>query len=344
MLACTRKCVAPARTRAGTSSSRACASGRPRASSRQLTSRERGIAATARRSLRAAVTRRGRSFPAASARGPMNGIQPRPVGDHPSHQARRERRAVPDGDGVGVARLGHADHVLERDARRGERRGHRLDHSARQAPIRSSRRAPREANGTPSAAYSSSCQLVETPMTNRPPESACTVAACLASSTAGRSGAMTIVEIRRTRDGHRRQRGEGGERLGPGLVEVVRRRAGPVLVGAMGHDHVLAQRQVVDAEVFGHAARSRAGAALGRLWLSEQTPGGGRVLWSSMPAGSFDSPSVSFEDMICVPQPGDADAIPVSYGSTLTPRLVRRVVATGRGWMPFIGPHRSCSK
>lgn len=63
-----------------------------------------------------------------------------------------------------------------------------------------------------------------------------------------------------------------------------------------------------------------------------------RALWSSMPA-SFDSPSVSFEDMICVPQTGDADAIPVWYGSTLTPRLVRRVVTTGRGWMPFIGPH-----
>jgi probable F420-dependent oxidoreductase len=62
-----------------------------------------------------------------------------------------------------------------------------------------------------------------------------------------------------------------------------------------------------------------------------------RALWSTSPA-SFTSPTVSFEDMICVPQPGDAEAIPVWYGSTLTPRLVRRVAATGQGWMPFIGP------
>lgn len=61
-----------------------------------------------------------------------------------------------------------------------------------------------------------------------------------------------------------------------------------------------------------------------------------RALWSSVPA-SFNSPTVAFEDLICLPQPGDADAIPVWYGSTLTPRLVRRVATTGQGWMPFIG-------
>jgi probable F420-dependent oxidoreductase len=62
-----------------------------------------------------------------------------------------------------------------------------------------------------------------------------------------------------------------------------------------------------------------------------------RALWSSLPA-SFESPTVSFEDMLSVPLPGHADAIPVWYGSALTPRLVRRVAATGQGWMPFVGP------
>ena len=62
-----------------------------------------------------------------------------------------------------------------------------------------------------------------------------------------------------------------------------------------------------------------------------------RALWSSTPA-SFASNSVSFDDMICVPRPEHADDIPIWYGSALTPRLVRRVAESGRGWMPFVGP------
>jgi probable F420-dependent oxidoreductase len=62
-----------------------------------------------------------------------------------------------------------------------------------------------------------------------------------------------------------------------------------------------------------------------------------RALWSGVPA-SYASKSTSFEDMICVPNPGSADAIPIWYGSSLTPRLVRRVVESGTGWMPFVGP------
>src|SRR5919202_1369333 len=62
-----------------------------------------------------------------------------------------------------------------------------------------------------------------------------------------------------------------------------------------------------------------------------------RALWSSVPA-SYASNSVEFEDLICVPNPGDPDAIPVWYGAAYSPRLVRRVAATGAGWMPFVGP------
>src|SRR5204862_6338083 len=59
-----------------------------------------------------------------------------------------------------------------------------------------------------------------------------------------------------------------------------------------------------------------------------------RALWSSTPA-SFSSRSISFEDLICVPRPDRADDIPIWYGSTFTPRLVRRVAESGGGWMPF---------
>jgi probable F420-dependent oxidoreductase len=61
-----------------------------------------------------------------------------------------------------------------------------------------------------------------------------------------------------------------------------------------------------------------------------------RALWSAAPA-SFSSPSVSFDDMYCIPRPEHVDDIPIWFGSALSPRLVRRVVAYGHGWMPFIG-------
>jgi len=62
-----------------------------------------------------------------------------------------------------------------------------------------------------------------------------------------------------------------------------------------------------------------------------------RALWSTAPA-SFSSPSVSFEDMYCLPRPEHADDIPIWFGSGFMPRLVRRVAQFGHGWMPFIGP------
>jgi len=62
-----------------------------------------------------------------------------------------------------------------------------------------------------------------------------------------------------------------------------------------------------------------------------------RALWSSTPA-SFSSRSIAFEDLICVPRPDGADDIPIWYGAALSPRAVRRVAQTGRGWMPFVGP------
>lgn len=62
-----------------------------------------------------------------------------------------------------------------------------------------------------------------------------------------------------------------------------------------------------------------------------------RALWAGSPA-SFQSPSISFDDLICEPSPRSADAIPVWFGAACTPRMLRRVAAFGAGWMPFIGP------
>jgi probable F420-dependent oxidoreductase len=62
-----------------------------------------------------------------------------------------------------------------------------------------------------------------------------------------------------------------------------------------------------------------------------------RALWSSTPA-SYHSPSISFDDLLCVPRPEHSDDIPIWFGSAYSPRMVRRVALVGQGWMPFVGP------
>jgi len=62
-----------------------------------------------------------------------------------------------------------------------------------------------------------------------------------------------------------------------------------------------------------------------------------RALWGPTPA-SFSSSSISFDDLISIPRPEKPEDIPIWYGASLSPRLVRRVVHDGSGWMPFIGP------
>ncbi len=61
-----------------------------------------------------------------------------------------------------------------------------------------------------------------------------------------------------------------------------------------------------------------------------------RALWGNSPA-SFESPSVSFKDMYCEPRPDNAFDIPIWFGGKFTPRLVKRVVELGNGWIPFQG-------
>jgi probable F420-dependent oxidoreductase len=61
-----------------------------------------------------------------------------------------------------------------------------------------------------------------------------------------------------------------------------------------------------------------------------------RALWSGAPA-AFVSGSVSFEDMYCEPRPAAPDDIKIWFGGKMTPRLVKRVVELGHGWIPFQG-------
>jgi len=63
----------------------------------------------------------------------------------------------------------------------------------------SSSSAPRRPNGTPSASYSSRCQLTVGWTTSRPSESRSSVASWWASSSGWRSGAMIAAAIRRSR-------------------------------------------------------------------------------------------------------------------------------------------------
>ncbi|MGH2520140.1 MAG: TIGR03619 family F420-dependent LLM class oxidoreductase, partial [Chloroflexota bacterium] len=59
-----------------------------------------------------------------------------------------------------------------------------------------------------------------------------------------------------------------------------------------------------------------------------------RALWGNSPA-SFHSQYVNFDDMLCEPRPDHAFDIPIWFGGKFTPRLVRRVVELGNGWIPF---------
>jgi alkanesulfonate monooxygenase SsuD/methylene tetrahydromethanopterin reductase-like flavin-dependent oxidoreductase (luciferase family) len=68
--------------------------------------------------------------------------------------------------------------------------------------------------------------------------------------------------------------------------------------------------------------------------LLEDSIGACRALWQAAPA-SFHSPTVNFDGMFCSPRPQPTERIPVWFTGKFTPRLVRRVVALGDGWMPY---------
>jgi len=65
-----------------------------------------------------------------------------------------------------------------------------------------------------------------------------------------------------------------------------------------------------------------------------------RALWSGVPT-SFHGESVNFDDMVCEPHPAHVDDIRIWFGGKFTPRLVKRVVELGHGWIPFQGYNES---
>lgn len=58
-----------------------------------------------------------------------------------------------------------------------------------------------------------------------------------------------------------------------------------------------------------------------------------RALWAST-AASFSSPTVAFDGLHCSPRPPGGD-VPVWFAGRPVPATVRRVVATGSGWLPI---------
>jgi probable F420-dependent oxidoreductase len=69
--------------------------------------------------------------------------------------------------------------------------------------------------------------------------------------------------------------------------------------------------------------------------LLEDTIGGCRELWTSLPA-SYSSRSVTFHDVYCSPQPLQ-QPLPVWFSGTLNDRNVRRILSLGDGWIPIMG-------
>ena len=61
-----------------------------------------------------------------------------------------------------------------------------------------------------------------------------------------------------------------------------------------------------------------------------------RVLWRDAPA-SFESATVSFEEVWSEPRPTTPGGPPVLFSGTLTPRNLRRIVELGDGWIPIMG-------
>lgn len=58
-----------------------------------------------------------------------------------------------------------------------------------------------------------------------------------------------------------------------------------------------------------------------------------QVLWRDSPA-SFESETVSFADLRCLPRPRQPGGVPLWFGGAIHPANVRRMVEFGAGWLP----------
>ena len=59
-----------------------------------------------------------------------------------------------------------------------------------------------------------------------------------------------------------------------------------------------------------------------------------RVLWRDAPA-AFESPSLSFRDVWCLPRPMQPGGPPLWFGVALGPKNLARIAELGSGWMPM---------
>src|SRR3546814_3376888 len=60
-----------------------------------------------------------------------------------------------------------------------------------------------------------------------------------------------------------------------------------------------------------------------------------QALWAPGSA-SFDSPTVSFQDIWCEPKPVQPGGPPILFSGTLTGRNLRRIERLGSGWLPIM--------
>ena len=87
------------------------------------------------------------------------------------------------------------------------------------------------------------------------------------------------------------------------------------------------QREEYDAEGVDFAQRGQ---------LLTDTLAACKALWNDLPA-DLDTPTLSFRDVYCAPQPLQAGGVPLWIGGTLHARNLDRAVRFGDAWIPIMG-------
>jgi probable F420-dependent oxidoreductase len=59
------------------------------------------------------------------------------------------------------------------------------------------------------------------------------------------------------------------------------------------------------------------------------------ALWTGSPPVSFDSATVSFDQIWCEPRPVQPGGVPLSFGTAATPEMVDLMAELGAGWLPI---------
>jgi len=68
-----------------------------------------------------------------------------------------------------------------------------------------------------------------------------------------------------------------------------------------------------------------------------------KTLWREAPA-SFESPTLSFRDVWCLPRPAQTGGPPLWFGTALGPANLRRIAELGAGWIPMDSRPEALSK